>query len=81
MPSEKFERKGLCKAPLTGSVWKQGHSIKCERRGASTIRYWQPSKNRYLFSKYQDYADIYAEIRDFCIGCRFRDTPYEEAES
>ena len=79
MASEKFERPGACKAPLTGSVWKQGHSIKCERREASAVRYWHPDKARYRYAKYWPdlYDGIDAEIFDFCSYCPFREQPYK----
>lgn len=71
------EVKGTCGFPLPTKTWKSGHSIKCERRGASCLRYWKPDKNRYgLVSM----SDIEAEVWDFCMYCRLRDNKYDPNE-
>jgi len=79
MPSVKKELKGSCGAMLTGAVWKQGHSIKCERRGASAVRYWKPDKRRYPMWKLNDKITDYAiECWDFCRTCRLREDKIKE---
>ena len=68
----KFKKRGACGFDVTGSVWKQGHSIKCKKRGASAMRYWQPDKERYPRMKDAVVSDLVAEIIDFCSTCSKR---------
>ena len=56
MPSEKIEEKGLCGAPLTGSRWKQGQSLRCKKRGATVNSY--PRRD-----------SIWSAINSFCKFC------------
>ena len=69
---------GCCGAQVRTRIWKQGHSIACEKRGASSCRYWQPDKKRYYWSEHWGdlHADIVAEVHDFCHTCRI----YKEIE-
>lgn len=80
MPKAPFvEVKGPCGFPLSTKIWKRerGHSIKCERRGSSCMRYWKPDKTRYgLVSM----SDIDAEVWEFCSRCRLKDNKYDPNE-
>ena len=57
MKTPKVNVKGLCGFTVQTKTWKQGHSIKCNLRMSSSIRYWQPEPN------------IFGEVIDFCRFC------------
>lgn len=60
-----------CGKDVRVKIWKQGHSIKCEKtphHSRTEIRYWPPS------------PDIFSEVKDFCKGCELnpeREIPSE----
>ena len=67
---DSITEKGMCGDPITCKVWKQGHSIKCKKRGASAIRYWKPDGKRYWWSRFSEaFSDLQAEVYDFCRSC------------
>lgn len=73
------EVEGSCGFKVTTKTWKQGHSIKCSRRGGNALRYWQPDKTSYAFT-HNFSTDIEAELWDFCRTCRFRKDRQDEGQ-
>jgi len=63
--------KGMCGETVDTKTWKQGHSIKCKKRGGSSNRYWKPDKSQYGLGKIPGITDIWAEVRDFCRNCEY----------
>ena len=61
--------RGGCGAMVITKTWKQGHSIKCKKRGGSSNRYWQPDKSRYWWGQAPAISDIKAEVIDYCRTC------------
>jgi len=65
MPAEKKNVLGACRITLTGKLWKQGASLKCERGEVSYVSYPRPK-----------FDSLHGLVREICEDCEHN--PYNE---